>query len=151
MNLLESCLPRRTGSQIRLLDDDDNVNDDHTLSFCCLLKRKRRGNIHLPEDMESNEILDFDEIRTRQEQDLHEYLYGLSDWPSKNNKDSFRGNGFIQSEYSPIAGNISHTSSLVEEEDAQFLLEHRISAIIDDGPKVTYMVYCNQQCLYVYK
>ncbi|CEJ02211.1 hypothetical protein RMCBS344292_16223 [Rhizopus microsporus] len=135
MNLLESCLSRRTGSQIHLSDDDDNVNDNHILSFCCLLKRETRGEIHLPE--ENNEILDFDVIRSRQEQDLNEYSYGLSDWSSRNNKGSFRGNSFIQSEYSPLAGNHSQTSSLVEEEeDAQFLSEQRISAIIDDGLKL---------------
>jgi hypothetical protein len=154
MNILGNCLPKRTGTPIYLAEDDEdddmtNHNYAHKSCFtsCCFSFHKTRGNnreglIRLPEGAHRQTIDDYLDPRSpvsieallaEQEEELDHY-YGQTD-----DEDAYHGPAATTSKYTPLSLNLVDTlsSSFFEEEDAQFLSEHRISAILVDRPKVS--------------
>jgi hypothetical protein len=153
MNLLGSCLPKRTGTRIYLPEDDEDdiVNHNYTsnscFASCCFPFCQTRGNnreslIRLPEGVHRQTIDDYLDPRSpvsieallaEQEEELDHY-YGQTD-----DEDAYHGPAVATSKYTPLSLNLVDTlsSSFFEEEDAQFLSEHRISAILVDRPKVS--------------
>ncbi|KAG1050947.1 hypothetical protein G6F43_006810 [Rhizopus delemar] len=131
MDLLKSCLPTRSNHNIYLIEDDDDLmdNEQQINKWCvchCLPKKRKEGLIQLPEgNVRSNrQEFDLQAELDRQEHDINDFL------------SPFSQEGLIQTEYSPLSRNIAQYPFLLEEEeDAQSLSEHRITAIIDERPK----------------
>lgn len=138
MDLLKSCLPTRSNHNIYLIEDDDDLmdNEQQINKWCvchCLPKKRKEGLIQLPEgNVRSNrQEFDLQAELDRQEHDINDFL------------SPFSQEGLIQTEYSPLSRNIAQYPFLLEEEeDAQSLSEHRITAIIDERPKVMCRFFC---------
>lgn len=132
MNVFETCLPKRTGTRIYLPEDEEG--EERTSCFsCCLWTRNKyqEGLIRLPEGRRTiDDYLDprspvsIEVLLAEQEEELDHYLGQTDDedaFINSRRKYSFVNNTFL-------------------EEDAQFLSEHRISAILVDRPKVKSVV-----------
>lgn len=137
MNVFDFCLPKRTGSRIYLpVEDEEDFetnNISHRNCFSCCLWRKQHNNglIRLPEGSNTRRTVDdyldprspvsIEVLLEEQEQELDQYMGRTDD------EDAYDASSNRKSV-------ISH--SLMDEEDAQFLTEHRISAILVERPKV---------------
>lgn len=148
MNMLGICLPKCTGKSIYLPEDDEDddirtYTSENGFTSCCLMFHKTRGSsreglIQLPEGAQRQTTLDdyldprspvsIEALLAEQEEELDHY-YGQTD-----DEDAYHG---PQKKFGSLDFNFENTnSSFFEEEDAQFLSEHRISAILVDRPKV---------------
>lgn len=125
MNVFETCLPKRVGRRIYLPDDNEEEEEETGCFSCCIRTRYKEGGIiRLPEGRRTiDDYLDptspvsIEVLLAEQEEELDQYLHD--------------DDTFIHKRKNSVA---SHTFL---EEDAQFLSEHRISAILVDRPKVT--------------
>lgn len=155
MNMLGICLPKCTGKSIYLPEDDEDddirtYTSENGFTSCCLMFHKTRGSsreglIQLPEGAQRQTTLDdyldprspvsIEALLAEQEEELDHY-YGQTD-----DEDAYHGPTIATNKYTPLSLTLVDTfaSSFFEEEDAQFLSEHRISAILVDRPKVNYL------------
>ncbi|KAI8636048.1 hypothetical protein BD408DRAFT_487156 [Parasitella parasitica] len=142
MNVFETCFAKKR-SDIYLPEDDGEDDDDNVNRMCCCFDfrgNQRQGLIQLPTNNNNSQrtIDDYLDPRSpvsievllqEQEEELDHY-YGQTD-----DEDGYHG---PQKKFSPFDLNFENTNaSFFEEEDAQFISEHRISAILDDCRKST--------------
>lgn len=142
MNVFKTCFsPKR--SDIYLPEDEEE--DENVNKMCCCFNFKgnnKQGFIQLPTNNNNSRRRTIDDyldprspvsievLLQEQEEELDHY-YGQTD-----DEDAYHG---PQKKFGPLDLNFENTnSSFFEEEDAQFLSEHRISAILVDRPKVCF-------------
>jgi len=140
MNVFETCFPKKR-SDIYLPEDDVDLDEQNVNRLCCCFNfrgSKKQGLIRLPTNNRNQRTIDdyldprspvsIEVLLQEQEEELDHY-YGQTD-----DEDAYHG---PQKKFGPLDLNFETTnSSFFEEEDAQFLSEHRISAILVDRPKV---------------
>lgn len=132
MNLFETCFNKRRDRGIYLAEEEEEEEERHCFPCCIWTSKKYREGIRLPEGGRRGTIDDYLDPRSpvsievllaEQEEELDHYLGQTDDEDAFINKrkNSLASNAFL-------------------EEDAQFLSEHRISAILVDRPKVGYHI-----------
>lgn len=139
MNFFESCFPKRTDTRVYLpLEDGENEYEaSNNKSFrncftCCLWRGQRKdGPIRLPEGATARRTID-DYLNPRSPVSIEVLLA-----EQEEELDHYIGQQTDDDDASPPNRRKSGMSySFMDEEDAQFLSEHRISAILVERPKV---------------
>ncbi|OAD07145.1 hypothetical protein MUCCIDRAFT_107747 [Mucor lusitanicus CBS 277.49] len=141
MNVFETCFPKKR-SDIYLPEDDVDLDEPNASRLCCCLNFRgsnKQGLIRLPTNNRNQRTIDdyldprspvsIEVLLQEQEEELDHY-FGQTD-----DEDAYHG---PPKKSGPLDLNFETTnSSFFEEEDAQFLSEHRISAILVDRPKLS--------------
>ncbi|GAN01691.1 hypothetical protein MAM1_0010d01125 [Mucor ambiguus] len=141
MNVIETCFPKKR-SDIYLPEDDVDFGESNVSGLCCCFKFRgsnKQGLIQLPTNNRNQRTIDdyldprspvsIEVLLQEQEEELDHY-FGQTD-----DEDAYHG---PPKKLGPLDLNFETTnSSFFEEEDAQFLSEHRISAILVDRPKLS--------------
>ncbi|KAI8063976.1 hypothetical protein BDF21DRAFT_124277 [Thamnidium elegans] len=127
MNIFDSCCTRKK-SPIYLLEDEEEEETGLKTWFSCCLRPKstyEEGLIRLPvgrrtidDYLDPRSPISIETLLADQEEELDHYLTHSS------------LEGTFKRKYSLV------NTAIMEEEDAQFLSEHRISAILVDRPKL---------------
>ncbi|KAI7897116.1 uncharacterized protein EV154DRAFT_490509 [Mucor mucedo] len=129
MNVFETCFSKRGGRRIYLPEEEEEEEERNCFTCCVWTSKKYREGIRLPEGGRRGTIDDYLDPRSpvsievllaEQEEELDHYLGQTTD-----DEDAF-----IAKRKNSVASNA------FLEEDAQFLSEHRISAILVDRPKL---------------
>ncbi|KAK4517987.1 eukaryotic translation initiation factor 2 subunit gamma [Mucor velutinosus] len=141
MDAFETCFPKKR-SDIYLPEDDVDFDEPNVNRLCCCFNfrgNNRQGLIQLPTNNRNQRTIDdyldprspvsIEALLQEQEEELDHYFGQTVD------EDAYHG---PPKRFGPLDLNFETTnSSFFEEEDAQFLSEHRISAILVDRPKLS--------------
>ncbi|CAO3607586.1 unnamed protein product [Mucor hiemalis] len=148
MSFFESCFPKRKDTRVYLpLEDGENEYEaSNNKSFrncftCCFWRGQRKdGPIRLPEGATARRTID-DYLNPRSPVSIEVLLA-----EQEEELDHYIGQQTDDDDASPPNRRKSGMSySFMDEEDAQFLSEHRISAILVERPKLSSALVFNQE------
>lgn len=122
MSIFNACFNRRG----LYLSEDEEEDEE---SVCCCFNKRQEGRIHLPHKRTIDDYLDprspvnIEALLAEEELDLY------------NNEEEEEQVQAGSSKFNPLT--LNHISPFFDEEDAQFISEHRISAILVERPKLS--------------